>query len=252
VRRELLPALRAAHPAIDDELLALARRAAEWRRDVERFVDDNVTCGRNPAGALVVATASLAQYDAEALAVLWPAIAARAGVRLDRRGTVRLAQFTISIAAGAAVGAEMQLSGAVEVEAGRGEIVIRPRRPSARPAESMDQVPLLGDVVFGGWRFRPGAHAGESAWTACLPGDRPLVVRPWRAGDRMSAGAGRTARRVKRFFSDARVPARQRAGWPVVLADGQIIWIPGIRRSDAATDRPGQPGVHYLCERIDG
>ena len=58
------------------------------------------------------------------------------------------------------------------------------------------------------------------------------------------------ARRVKRFFADARIPGMDRAGWPVVLAAGEIIWIPGVRRADAATDRSGGPGVRYVCERI--
>jgi hypothetical protein len=57
-------------------------------------------------------------------------------------------------------------------------------------------------------------------------------------------------RRVKRFFGDARIPGMDRAGWPVVLAAGEIVWIPGVRRSDAATDRSGRPGVRYVCERI--
>jgi len=255
VRHELLPALRAARPAIDDELLAVARRAAVWRRDVEHFVDRHVGLRRGRAGALVVATCDLAGYDAGQLAVLWPAIAARAGVRLDRRGTARLIEFTMRIAAGATVGAEMQLSGAVEVVAGRGEIVVRPwrRRPAAAP--TLDAVPLLDEVVVGTWQLRsarPHQRETDSPWSAYLPGDRSLSVRPWRVGDRMRVAAGQAARRVNRFFADAHVPARERVGWPVVLAGGEIVWIPGVRRSDAATDRPGRPGVHFLCERIDG
>ena len=67
----------------------------------------------------------------------------------------------------------------------------------------------------------------------------------------MRAPGAQAARRVKRFFADQRVPARERHGWPVVLAGDDIVWIPGVRRSDAATDRPGRPGVHFVCERID-
>jgi tRNA(Ile)-lysidine synthase len=67
----------------------------------------------------------------------------------------------------------------------------------------------------------------------------------------MRVAEGQAARRVKRYFADAHVPARARAGWPVVLAAGEIVWIPGVRRSDAATDRPGRPGVPFICERID-
>jgi tRNA(Ile)-lysidine synthase len=112
-------------------------------------------------------------------------------------------------------------------------------------------VPLVDDVCVGGWRFRrTDAESRATERGAWLPADRALTVRAWRAGDRMRWGEA--ARRVKRFFADARVPGRDRPGWPVVLAGGEIVWIPGVRRSDAATDRPGQPGVHFLCERIVG
>jgi hypothetical protein len=43
-----------------------------------------------------------------------------------------------------------------------------------------------------------------------------------------------------------------RAGWPVVVQGGEIVWIPGVRRSDAATVRPGEPTRHYVCERAHG
>jgi tRNA(Ile)-lysidine synthase len=56
---------------------------------------------------------------------------------------------------------------------------------------------------------------------------------------------------VKRFFGDAGIVGPDREGWPVVLADGEIVWIPGVRRSDAATDRSGRPVLQYRCERND-
>lgn len=91
VRLELLPALEAAHPGFGESLLAIARRAAAWRRDVERRVD-----GMRPAWngkSLFVPGDAFAPYDERALSILWPALAARAGITLDRRGTERLTQF---------------------------------------------------------------------------------------------------------------------------------------------------------------
>jgi hypothetical protein len=74
------------------------------------------------------------------------------------------------------------------------------------------------------------------------------------------------ARRVKRFLADRRVPAADRAGWPVVVAlpleassdaavgggdsAGVVVWIPGVRRSPAAPARPGEPGLDLICERL--
>jgi tRNA(Ile)-lysidine synthetase-like protein len=82
-----------------------------------------------------------------------------------------------------------------------------------------------------------------------LPVDATLTVRGWRPGDRMRVAGANAARRVKRFFADARIAGPDRAGWPVVLAGDEIVWIPGVRRSDAATVRSGRPGLRYTCER---
>jgi tRNA(Ile)-lysidine synthase len=230
VRHDLLPAIRRVRPEFDAELLAIGRRAAAWRAEVES-VADAIGARPSPRG-LDVVWDSLAPYDAEALAVVWPAVAARAGATLDRRGTRRLAAFTID----AAVGDVMQLAGGWEV--------VRLR----------DRVSLRRAAATGSWRLRR-AGAGEAdhgPWAATLPVDRRLSVRAWRPGDRMLAAGAQAARRVKRFLSDAHIAGPDRAAWPVVLAGDEIVWIPGVRRSDAATDRSGRPGVPYVCERNDG
>jgi hypothetical protein len=62
-----------------------------------------------------------------------------------------------------------------------------------------------------------------------------------------------TLRRVKRFFGDAHVPGPVRSGWPVVLVDGGIAWIPGVAGAQPATlQRPRRSEaafVVYHCER---
>ncbi len=93
VRLDLLPALERARPGFGGEFLSLSRRAARWRESVEQFVDE---LGVQMLPPLIVPAAPLAPLAAEALAILWPAIAARAGVALDWRGTERLVAFTKS------------------------------------------------------------------------------------------------------------------------------------------------------------
>jgi len=263
VRLDLLPAVCRVRPRFAAEMLSVAERAATWRREVDELAR-NFLSEDAQGGILRVARDQLATYDSAALCVLWPAIAARASVTLDRRGTLRLAQFTSS----GAPGARIQLSGGVEVIRHRDSFIIR--RTAPNPASG--EIPLRGVVQFGEWRFRPltaperrarraasGETLGEgrrvrreNPWVAELPADRPLRVRAWRAGDRMRAHEGGAARRVKRFFGDAQIPGPSRAGWPVVLADDEILWIPGIRRSDAAAVRSGRPVARYACERFDG
>jgi tRNA(Ile)-lysidine synthase len=128
VRLDLLPALCAVRPGFDGELLGLATEAASWRRDVERIV------GRaHPlcvgADGVSVAAHDLRDYDVASLAVVWPVLAARAGVTLDRRGTARLGEFTRR----AKIGAVMQVSGGFEVQRSRFSLVVR--RPGYVPAD---------------------------------------------------------------------------------------------------------------------
>jgi tRNA(Ile)-lysidine synthase len=262
VRHDLLPALARVRPQLGDEMLSIADRAAVLRNEIDAIARTFVIA--ESSGTIRVAREELATYDSPALCVLWPAIAARALVTLDRRGTLRLAQFTTS----GAPGARIQLSGGVEVYRHRDAFVVRRTAP-APPVD--DVLPLVGMVQLGEWRFRPQSAAldraswsstetpGEGrpvrpndAWSADLPADRRLTVRSWRAADRMRAREDEAARRVKRFFGDAQIPGPGRAGWPVVLADDEIVWIPGVRRTAAASERSGRPVVRYTCERFDG
>jgi len=258
VRLDLLPALERVRPGFGDELIALARRAA-LTRAVADAVAGRFVSAEAQDGTIRVARHELATYDSAALCVLWPAIAARARVTLDRRGTLRLAQFTTS----GAPGARIQLSGGVEVYRHRDSFVIH--HVESRAAET--PVALTGAVDFGRWRFRPIEPAGakptensdretsgammftgrDDPWTVDLPGDCSLSVRAWAPADRMRARTDGAARRVKRFFADAQVAGPGRLGWPVVLAEDEIVWIPGVRRAAAAPERSGRPVVRYTC-----
>lgn len=246
VRLQLLPALMEVRPELRDELLAIGRQAAGWRAEVEHAVDAFIP-HLVDAGSLRVAREVLLTFDPEALRVLWPALAARMGVVLDRRGTERLASFTIQ----GRRGARIQLSGGVEAVRHRDTLLVRRADASAgyrtrRLGESTD---------FGPWRFvRTSSHGAESGdWEAELPLNRPLHVRGWRAGDRIipAGERGGGARRVKRLLRESGVEAGIRRGWPVVLSGDEIVWVPGVRRGLAATVRSGRPVAVYRCERID-
>jgi tRNA(Ile)-lysidine synthase len=137
----------------------------------------------------------------------------------------------------------------------RDAIVLRPPRRDAVPgAASLDGTRL----DWGGWRFRvsddPTSRVdlqGRDPWRVALSPREALRVRAWRDGDRMHGAGDAAPRRVKRFLRDAGIVGPERAGWPVVLDGEEIVWIPGVRRSDAATVRSGRPEAVYVCERIE-
>lgn len=249
VRHELLPALRRADASIDAALLDMARRAAEWRGDVDRLLAAvEIRC---LADGLDAPASLFSLRDARVSAkLLWPAIAARAGATLDRRALARLASFTEV----GRVGSRIQLAGGWEVVRARSAFQLR--RMSAHGA-TLDPVPLSDEMRWGAWCFRPLSEepATSDLWSASLPANRRLFVRPWRAGDAMIRRSGSSARKVKRLLTDAGVTGHLRAGWPVVVAAGEageagddIVWIPGVGRNEAATARSGWPGLTFACE----
>jgi tRNA(Ile)-lysidine synthase len=132
IRLDILPRIVAQHPEFPAELLSLARESAVWRRSLEELVG-NVDVEAGQDGALRVSRLSLRGYDTDSLRVMWPALAARASVVMDRRGTHRVAEFTIRGATGGAI----QLSGGVEIVMRRDHMLLRrvPRRGQPRPPE---------------------------------------------------------------------------------------------------------------------
>lgn len=122
LRLDFLPAVAQVRPNFASDMLRIARRAAEWREQIDAVVDAFLIERLN-GRTLRVADDSLQAYDADALQVLWPAIAARIGVTMDRRGTERAAAFTMNVAGGR--GRVIQVSGGVEIERVRGGFVLR-------------------------------------------------------------------------------------------------------------------------------
>ena len=245
VRHELLPALRAVDPAIDDTLLSIGERAGRWRADVEAFVDAAVHHRLVDEHTLVVAASELAGYDRDSLSVLWSALAGRVGLALDRRGTARCGAFTMSRPKRGAI----PLSGGWQLEALHDELVLR---RVAGTAATASVLPVAGALQWGTFQFAVADRRADDDWSAELSGDARVIVRRWRAGDRLAPSRGQGWRRVARYLSEARIAGSVRASWPVVVQGEEIVWIPGVRRSDAATDRSGGPTRHYVCERADG
>jgi tRNA(Ile)-lysidine synthase len=253
IRHDILPALRRADRAFDRALLDIAQRAASWRGDVDRIVRERVRPTRRGDGSLAVARAELAGHDGQSLAMLWSSLAASVGLSLDHRGTRRIAAFTRSEPRAGTI----PLAGGWCVEATHDVYIltrtqmVATRSPVALPMDEQEW------IEWGAFRFRlapsPASATGgvASVWSASIRADAAGVVRAWGAGDRLEPASGQPRRRVTRYFSDVGVHGSDRSGWPVVVAGEEVVWIPGVRRSDAATDRSGWPVRHYICERID-
>lgn len=63
----------------------------------------------------------------------------------------------------------------------------------------------------------------------------PLHIRNRRPGDRMRIAGLNGSKKVKDIFIDEKIPPTLRAIQPIVVdGNGQLLWIPGMRRSDRA------------------
>jgi tRNA(Ile)-lysidine synthase len=142
VRHELLPAITRLRPTFPSQLLTIAQMAAAWREEMAAAAD-LVEAQVDADGSLHVNRAALAGYDDDALRALWPALAAKAGVVMDRRGTQRVAEFTVKGHSGGSI----QLSGGIEVRMFRDRMVLR-RWDSGR-------VEMLRNARLGIGRSRP-------------------------------------------------------------------------------------------------
>jgi tRNA(Ile)-lysidine synthase len=102
----------------------------------------------------------------------------------------------------------------------------------------------------GGWSLALASISPESAGppdlaTCLVDADRvrgPFVVRNRRPGDRLRAHGLGGSTSLKRLFSSRHVPRHLRADHPIVVCDGEVLWVPGCGRSerglvDSATTR---------------
>ena len=122
-----------------------------------------------------------------------------------------------------------------------------PPPPPAAPIEPREfTLPGVGDA--GPWHVegrlvpasepfpdgRYAAHLDPSA--ACR-----VTVRSRRRGDRFQPLGMRESKSLQDFFVDAKVPRADRDGAPLLLSDGEIIWVVGHRLGERAKVRDGAP-----------
>jgi len=67
-----------------------------------------------------------------------------------------------------------------------------------------------------------------------------LEVRAWRAGDRMRPLGLDGTKSLQDLFTDRKVPRAQRHRLPVVVSDGEIVWVPGVATGERFRARGGE------------
>lgn len=70
----------------------------------------------------------------------------------------------------------------------------------------------------GGEMYNPASLLDASRLAA------PLVLRNWRAGDRMRPLHRGSEEKLKRLFQEKKIPAESRTLWPVLTSAGRVLW----------------------------
>lgn len=248
----LLEACGAGLPATLDRTLALLREDAD-------FLDSLAAEGApwasgDPAASLAAGPAPVARrriaralYDAGA----------------DPEAVSLAAVERVRALAAAGRNGEVPLGGALRARLDYGALSFDAAGPRAvpGPAGTPFVFPAAASVPSGGLPADPekrlfveradaverparGNFAGRPASASVRAGaldGRRVVLRPWRAGDRIAVAGGRGTRKLSDVFTDAKLPRGLR-GSVVLLADadtGAVLWLPGHGVARELAVRPG-------------
>lgn len=95
------------------------------------------------------------------------------------------------------------------------------------------------------WLLSTSAHATihRNRWQVFLDPHRVYQLRTRQDGEQIGIGHGRH-RRLQDVMVDARIPAAQRAHWPIVVTDQHVVWVPGARVDPHYVAPPDTPAMH--------
>lgn len=247
IRHELLPLLARDY---NPEVVAALGRAASiaqedeayWQAEVARLLPLLLVSGKPARGGgrshsanteSGIALETLLRQPLALRRRVLLAAAAKLGAQLDADHVSRM----LAVAAGESTACE--LPGGGRVTRSLRELRITPYVPSTHADPGYDlPLPVPGQVQPPGVKFVVRARlepwAAESAHDTLdanlLDVDlNALRVRSVRPGDRFRPAHSGGEKKVKAILQELRVPASERACWPVVTAAGNVVWVRGAR-----------------------
>ena len=248
IRTDLLPALRVRLPEVDANLLRTSRQASRDRSAWDAVLDTMPGLDlQAESDGISVAASSLGGYDSSLAQALILAASRRVGCQL---GPARLGRVSRLLKSGVS-GTRAPLGGGWTAELSFGRLRIVHQRQAAT-ADPRDLEGFSGEGTWGRWRFRWAAdtvpehqeRVGMRAWLTYAP----VTVRAWSAGEKLKPLGGTGRRLVVRCFQEVRVPRSRRESWPVLAQNHEIIWIPGVCRSDVQLPSPGSEALRVDAE----
>jgi tRNA(Ile)-lysidine synthase len=248
LRTDLLPVLRLRIPSVDANLARLAGQSRRDRAAWDAVLDalPGLELAAESEG-ISVAAAGLVGYDSPLTQAIILAAARRVGCRL---GPARIGRVLTLLQRGTS-GARAPLGAGWWAELGFGRLRIwQDGLDEQQPTWTLRG--NRGEGTWGRWRFRwqPSIAPEEqprAAMSAWFTSDA-FTVRSWAPGEKLRPLGGTGRRLIVRCFQEIHVPRGRRADWPVLARNQEIVWIPGVCRSNALLPAEGTEALRIDAE----
>jgi tRNA(Ile)-lysidine synthase len=250
IRHELLPLLEGWNLRLREHLAQMAKLAhdeeAWWQAELARLAPQLILPGRPARGggrAVGEGPGACLAIEVSRLAALAPALQKRLvrfaaeqfGVALDFAAT----EAVRSLALGGRAGQRLALPQGLCAERTARELRLSVApEPAAKSNGASGQEPLYS-VAIPGTIDAPGfgvcirielAHeeVTENRSVSSNVPPQSATLRNWRPGDRVRLRYSSGLRKVKEVLERLHVTGTERAVWPVLEADGRIVWMKGV------------------------
>ncbi len=105
--------------------------------------------------------------------------------------------------------------------------------PGVTELKGFTAAAITSRLITGGFTLPVAGEDDRAVFDYGAIGDRKLLVRRFRPGDRMRPIGLNGTKKLKDIFMDMKVPLRMRKNIPLVVAGEDILWIAGLARCEA-------------------
>jgi tRNA(Ile)-lysidine synthase len=272
IRRDLLPMMEDMTPGI----VRLLERQADVLRADDAYLEGVVE--ESYRSLVSVDARGDQRFQRQALASLPDALKRRLVRRIlrsidaqHRAPSLRVVDSVLRFISGRSKGRRLSLRGA-EVIGDRERVVVR-RSGEAGDRRSVGANPGIVRLFLPSTVYWPGTgqqiHVQEMTKHEAEPllkhrtrecgvfdlaqVSAPLVLRPWRAGDRMHPrGMGGKSKKLQDLFTDLKVTREDRLRIPILAAPEGILWVVGYREDERFVARKGTARCLVATVHFDG
>jgi tRNA(Ile)-lysidine synthase len=254
IRGEVLPVLEDINPAAVENIVRTRREVEEESGLVGSIAEGLIS--RDSDGEPIIAAGVLAEAH--------PAVARHAIRMLVEVATAGHGSASIPRTAeirrlcGRPEGGSVDLGGGVTIAVESGMVVVL-ESGEIRQGPEPAILDLPGEVEWGAWRLAaeriPGPVRARGPEVATLDAaglpDR-IEVRAWCEGDRIRQLGMAGSKPVADILAERGIRRTERRTHPVVVAAGEVVWVPGMAVADRLRIAPDTPEVVLLTADRSG